>query len=43
MDAEEREVLEANERFYRALNEFDLGSMDRLWSHGSLRSSWQRA
>lgn len=35
MAAEEREVLEANERFYRALNALDLGSMERLWSHGS--------
>jgi hypothetical protein len=29
------EVLEANERFYRALNALDLESMERLWSHGS--------
>ena len=35
MDAAVREVLEANERFYRALNDLDLESMDRLWSHGS--------
>ena len=35
MTAEVREVLEANERFYRALNALDLGSMERLWSHGS--------
>lgn len=35
MAAEVLEVLEANERFYRALNALDLGSMERLWSHGS--------
>jgi hypothetical protein len=35
MAAEVLEVLEANERFYRALNAIDLGSMERLWSHGS--------
>ncbi len=29
-----REVLEANERFYRALNALDLEEMDRVWSHG---------
>ncbi len=34
MAAEVVEVLEANERFYRALNDLDLGSMERLWSHG---------
>jgi hypothetical protein len=35
MAAEVLEVIEANERFYRALNALDLGSMERLWSHGS--------
>ena len=35
MAAEVLEVLEANERFYRALNALDLGGMERLWSHGS--------
>jgi ketosteroid isomerase-like protein len=34
MTAEVVEVLEANERFYRALNALDLGGMERLWSHG---------
>jgi len=29
------EALQANERFYRALNDLDLAGMDRLWSHGS--------
>ncbi len=35
MAAEVSEVLEANERFYRALNALDLGGMERLWSHGN--------
>ncbi|HEY7820082.1 MAG TPA: nuclear transport factor 2 family protein [Vicinamibacteria bacterium] len=35
MRAEEREVREANDRFYRALNDLDLGGMDRIWSHAS--------
>jgi ketosteroid isomerase-like protein len=35
MDREAREVREANERFYRALNDLDLASMDRVWSHGA--------
>ena len=35
MAAEVLEVIEANERFYRALNALDLESMERLWSHGS--------
>jgi hypothetical protein len=35
MVAEEREVREANDRFYRALNDLDLNDMDRIWSHGS--------
>ena len=35
MAAEVLEVIEANERFYRALNALDLGSMERVWSHGS--------
>jgi ketosteroid isomerase-like protein len=29
------EVLDANERFYRALNSLDLEEMDRVWSHES--------
>jgi ketosteroid isomerase-like protein len=29
-----REVLEANQRFYRALNALDLEAMEGLWSHG---------
>ena len=29
------EALQANERFYRALNRLDLAEMERLWSHGS--------
>ncbi|MGH9323908.1 MAG: YybH family protein [Vicinamibacteria bacterium] len=36
MESEAREVRDANERFYRALNDLDLDAMDRLWSHGSL-------
>jgi ketosteroid isomerase-like protein len=35
MESDPRAVLEANERFYRALNDLDLSEMDRLWSHGS--------
>jgi hypothetical protein len=35
MAAEALEVLEANERFYRALNALDLRGMERLWSHAS--------
>lgn len=35
MASDARAVLEANERFYRALNDLDLPEMDRLWSHGS--------
>jgi ketosteroid isomerase-like protein len=35
MASDARAVLEANERFYRALNDLDLAEMDRLWSHGS--------
>ena len=35
MRAEEREVRDANDRFYRALNDLDLGGMDRIWSHAS--------
>jgi ketosteroid isomerase-like protein len=35
MTAEEREVREANDRFYRALNDLDMDGMDRIWSHGS--------
>jgi ketosteroid isomerase-like protein len=29
-----REILEANQRFYRALNALDLEAMEGLWSHG---------
>jgi hypothetical protein len=35
MPPEVLEVLEANERFYRALNGLDLAGMERLWAHGS--------
>ncbi len=35
MTPDELEVLEANERFYRALNALDLDAMDRIWAHGS--------
>jgi ketosteroid isomerase-like protein len=35
MGPEAREVLDANRRFYRALNDLDLAAMDRLWSHGA--------
>ena len=35
MATEVLEVLEANERFYRALNALDLAGMERIWSHGS--------
>jgi ketosteroid isomerase-like protein len=35
MASDARSVLEANERFYRALNALDLAEMDILWSHGS--------
>jgi len=35
MTGEVRDVLEANERFYRALNDLDLAGMDGLWSHES--------
>ena len=35
MTADARAVQEANERFYRALNDLDIEAMDRLWSHGS--------
>jgi ketosteroid isomerase-like protein len=33
-DEELGEVEEANNRFYRAIENLDLGAMDQVWSHG---------
>jgi ketosteroid isomerase-like protein len=35
MTPDARQVLEANERFYQALNALDLEAMSRIWWHGS--------
>jgi SnoaL-like domain len=32
-DEDQAELIEANARFYRAFESFDLGQMEQVWSH----------